>query len=157
MCHPHLLHAQAYPWMEGSKSSSSIQPIPWSQSPLGKPAGGTSVGISSVYPSPCAHGSAPLATRCTTQFCYLPPTPPTAAAPEPDETKYPVVLFDGKKMQSTSSVQKCAVHEAATVRGFSAYALAGAHKHAAGLFCRSTGDLQAKSKSKGRTSSGVYA
>lgn len=76
------------------------QSITWSQSPLGKPGGGTSAGISSVYPGSCAHGSATMATRCSPQFYYLPPTPPTAAAPEPDSNKYMAVLLNGKKMQT---------------------------------------------------------
>ncbi|XP_060775613.1 endothelial transcription factor GATA-2b isoform X1 [Neoarius graeffei] len=155
MCHPHFLHTQAYPWLEGSKSSPSVvqQPITWSQSPLGKSAGGTSVGISSVYPGPCAHGSAPLAARCSSQFYYLPPTPPTAAAPEPDVTKYPAVLLDGTKMQSTGPLRNCTGHEADPARAFPAYALAGAREHGAGLFCRSAGDLTAKAKSKECTGS----
>lgn len=158
MCHPHFLHTQAYPWLEGSKSSPSVgqQPITWSQSPSGKSAGGTSVGISAVYPGPCAHGSAPLATRCSSQFYYLPPTPPTAAASEPDVTKYPAFLLDGTKMQSTGPLRNCAAHEADPVRAFPAYALAGAREHAAGLFCRSAGDGTAKSKSKQRPGSGAY-
>lgn len=158
MRHPHFLHTQAYPWMEGSKSSTSVvqQPVTWSQSHLGKPDAGTSVGISSVPPGPCAHGSAPVATRCTTQFYYLPPTPPTAAAPEPDVTKYPAVILDGTKMQTTVPLQSCTVHDAAPVRPFPAYALAGTHEHAAGLFCRAMGELTGKSKTKGRTGSGVY-
>ncbi|XP_027002294.1 endothelial transcription factor GATA-2b isoform X1 [Tachysurus fulvidraco] len=153
--HPHFLHTQAYPWMEGSKSSTSVvqQPVTWSQSHSGKPAAGTSVGISSVPPGPCAHGSAPVATRCTTQFYYLPPTPPTAAAPEPDVTKYPAVILDGTKMQTTVPLHSCTAHNAAPLRQFPAYALAGTREHAAGLFCRAMGELTAKSKTKGRTGS----
>lgn len=158
LCHPHFLHAQAYPWLEGSKSSPSLvqQSITWSQSPLGKAAGGTSAVISSVYPGSCAHASAPVATRCSSQFYYLPPTPPTAAAPDQDNPKYPAVLLEGKKMQSTGPMRSCTAHETAPVRAFPAYALTGAREHTVGLFCRSSGDLTAKAKSKGRNGPGVY-
>ncbi|KAM9482776.1 endothelial transcription factor GATA-2b [Clarias gariepinus] len=152
MCHPHFLHTQAYPWLEGSKSTPSVvEAITWSQSPLGKAAGGTAVGISPVYPGPCAHGSAPLATRCSTQFYYLPPTPPTAAAPEPDATRYPAVLLDVTKMQTTGPLQNCTAHEAAPARAFPAYTLAGAREHAAGLYCKSAVELTSNLKVKGRT------
>lgn len=154
MCHPHFLHAQAYPWLEGSKSSPSVvqQPITWSHSSLGKPAGGTSAGISSVYPGSCTHGSAPMATRCSTRFYYLPPTPPTAADPEPDNTKYPSILFDGTEMQTTGPLRNCTARETTPVRAFPAYALTGARERAAG----STEGLTAKSKSKGHTGPGAY-
>lgn len=132
------------------------QPITWSQSPLGRPAGGTLAGISAGYSGSCAPGSAPVVTRCSTQFYYLPPTLPTAAAPELDNTKYPAVLLDGTKMQTTGPFRNCTAHEAVPVRAFPAYALAGAHEHTAGVFCRSTEDLAAKSKSKERTGPGVY-
>lgn len=149
MCHPHFLHAQTYPWLEGSKSSPSVvhQPITWFQSPLGKPAGATSAGISSVYSGLCADGS---------QFYYLPPTSPTAADPEPDNTKFPAVLFDETKMQTTSPLRNCTAHEAAPVRALPAYALPGVCEHATGLFYGSTEDRTAKSKIKGHTGSGAY-
>ncbi|TVK90556.1 GATA-binding factor 2 [Bagarius yarrelli] len=155
MCHTHFLHTQAYPWLKGTKSSSSMvqEPIIWSESPLGKPAGGTSIGISSVYPSPCAHGSPPLATRCSsTQLYYLPHTPSTAAAPEPDAFKYPALLFDGTNVQAAGPFQTCTTQELAPLRAFPAYALAEVREDI-GLFGRSTRELTAKLKSKGRTGS----
>lgn len=158
MCHPHFLHAQTYPWLESSKSSPSVvhQPITCFQSPLGKPAGATSAGISSVYSGLCADGSAPVTTRCSTQFYYLPPKLPTAADPEPDNTKFPAVLFDETKMQTTGPVRNCTAREAAPVRALPAYTLPGACEHATGLFYGSTEDLTAKSKIKGHTGSGAY-
>ncbi|KAI5628401.1 endothelial transcription factor GATA-2 [Silurus asotus] len=155
MCHPHFLHAPAYPWLEGSKSSPSLvqQPITWSHSPLGKSAGGTSVGIPPMHSGACAHSSSPLATRCSTQFYYMPPTPPTAAVSGPDATKQPAVHLDVSKLQTTGSHRNFTSQDVAPSRAFPKYALTVAREHTDGLFCRSIGDLPVKSKSKGRTGS----
>ncbi|XP_026863664.2 endothelial transcription factor GATA-2b [Electrophorus electricus] len=174
MCRPHLLHTQAFPWLESSKSASSASQHhnTWTARHFSKtvlhPA--ASSGISAVYPGSYAPGSGSVSClsqtqRCSPQLYCLPPTPPTDVSPDPpsvserEARKYPMSLVDGMKMESAGPLRNNLTHHAVSLSSYSPYALPGAPEytgrslHTGGLLGGGTGVLTAKAKSKSRACS----